>query len=175
MRKDLMGNVAELADYDETLYKIEGKGANPDEGTEKVTNDDLTMYMIATAEQPLSAMYSDEWIQPTELPIRFAGFSSCFRKEAGAHGKDMRGIFRIHQFEKVEMFCITEPEKSQDEHDMMVNTGMQFMDNLKLSYQSIAIVSKALNNAAAIKFDLEAWFPSYNTYRELQSCSNTTD
>lgn len=129
-----MGMVAELADQDETLQKIEGKGSNPDEGKDtKVTNDDLTMYMIATAEQPLSAMQSDEWILPTELPINQAGFSSCFRKEAGAHGKDMRGIFRIHQFEKVEMFCITDPEKSAEQHDVMVNAGMEFMDHLKLS------------------------------------------
>lgn len=99
-------------------------------------------------------------MQSTDLPIRFAGFSSCFRKEAGAHGKDTRGIFRIHQFEKVEMFCITTPETSATEHTMMVETGQQFMDNLRLSYRSILIVSKALNNAAAVKFDLEAWFPS---------------
>lgn len=85
------------------------------------------------------------------MPLRFAGFSSCFRKEAGAHGKDTRGIFRIHQFEKVEIFCITEPEKSLDEHKMMVQTGQDFMDKLGLCYRSILIVSKALNNAAAVK------------------------
>lgn len=86
-----------------------------------------------------------------DLPIRFAGFSSCFRKEAGAHGKDLRGIFRIHQFEKVELFCITEPEKSEEEHLNMVKTAAKFMDNIGLSYRSIKIVSKALNNAAALK------------------------
>jgi len=117
----------------------------------------------------------NEWLQPQELPIRFCGFSSCFRKEAGAHGKDTRGIFRIHQFEKVEIFCITEPEKSDEEHLMMVDTGKKFMDTLGLSYRSILIVSGALNNAASIKYDLEAWFPSYNVWRELQSCSNTND
>lgn len=89
--------------------------------------------MIATAEQPLSSIYSNEWLQPTDLPIRFAGFSSCFRKEAGAHGKDMRGIYRIHQFEKVEMFCITSPETSKDEHDNMIKISSEFMDTLGLS------------------------------------------
>lgn len=164
-----MGKVAELADYDDTLYKIEG---NKDA---KENEDDGSAYLIATAEQPLSAIYMNEWLQPQELPIRFCGFSSCFRKEAGAHGKDTRGIFRIHQFEKVEIFCITEPEKSDEEHLMMVETGKKFMDSLGLSYRSILIVSGALNNAASIKYDLEAWFPSYNIWRELQSCSNTND
>lgn len=104
-----------------------------------------------------------------------AGFSSCFRKEAGAHGKDAWGIFRIHQFEKVEQFVVCDPEDSWNEFERMVQTSEEFYQSLKLPYRVISIVSGALNDAAAKKYDLEAWFPGYNTYRELVSCSNCLD
>jgi len=133
------------------------------------------MYLVATSEQPISAMYSKEWIDPLDLPIRYAGISSCFRKEAGSHGKDVWGIFRVHQFEKVEQFCLTTPEKSWEMQAEMIKMAGEFYQNLKLPYHVVNIVSGELNDAAARKYDLEAWFPGYGTYRELVSCSNCTD
>ncbi|KAL0692383.1 hypothetical protein Bca4012_059563 [Brassica carinata] len=163
MRKDVMAKCAQLAQFDEELYKVTGEG------------DDK--YLIATAEQPLCAYHIDEWIHPTELPIRYAGYSSCFRKEAGSHGRDTLGIFRVHQFEKIEQFCITSPNEndSWDMLDEMMKNSEDFYQALKLPYQIVSIVSGALNDAAAKKYDLEAWFPSSGTYRELVSCSNCTD
>lgn len=107
--------------------------------------------------------------------IRYAGYSTCFRKEAGAHGKDTWGIFRVHQFEKVEQFVITEPEKSWEQFDEMIKFSEEFYQSLGLPYQIVSIVSGALNNAAAKKYDLEAWFPYQGEYKELVSCSNCTD
>ncbi|CAI0378061.1 unnamed protein product [Linum tenue] len=161
MRKDVMAKCAQLAQFDEELYKVPG--------------DDK--YLIATAEQPLCAYHIDDWIQPTDLPIRYAGYSSCFRKEAGSHGRDTLGIFRVHQFEKVEQFCVTSPNgtDSWDMHEEMIKNSEDFYKSLNLPYQVIAIVSGALNDAAAKKYDLEAWFPASKTYRELVSCSNCTD
>eukprot|EP01015_Nassula_variabilis_P034371 TRINITY_DN844_c0_g1_i2.p1 TRINITY_DN844_c0_g1~~TRINITY_DN844_c0_g1_i2.p1 ORF type:complete len:212 (-),score=56.37 TRINITY_DN844_c0_g1_i2:105-740(-) len=119
--------------------------------------------------------YQGEWIDSKDLPIRFAGTSTCFRKEAGAHGKDTWGIFRIHQFEKVEQFVITTPEESVKAQEEMIATAEEFYQSLGLPYRVVNIVSGALNDAAAKKYDLEAWFPGYNAYRELVSCSNCTD
>lgn len=163
MRKDVMARCAQLAQFDEELYKVTGEG------------DDK--YLIATAEQPLCAYHLEDWIHPSELPIRYAGYSSCFRKEAGSHGRDTLGIFRVHQFEKVEQFCITSPNgnDSWDMHEEMLKNSEEFYQALKLPYQVVAIVSGALNDAAAKKCDLEAWFPASQTYRELVSCSNCTD
>lgn len=132
-------------------------------------------YLIATSEQPISGMYRKEWLESSELPIRYAGISSCFRKEAGASGKDMWGIFRVHQFEKIEQFCITTPEESWAMHEEMIAVSERFYQSLELPYQVINIVSGALNDAAAKKYDLEAWFPGYDAFRELVSCSNCTD
>lgn len=161
MKRDVMSETAQLSDFDDQLYKVEG---DPD-----------PYYLIATAEQPISCMYKDEWIEKFELPYRFAGISPCFRKEAGAHGKDTWGIFRVHQFEKVEQFCITTPEDSWAMHEEMIKVSEEFYQSLNLPYRVINIVSGALNDAAAKKYDLEAWFPGYGAYRELVSCSNCTD
>lgn len=120
-------------------------------------------------------MYRNEWLEKQELPIRFAGISPCFRKEAGAHGKDVWGIFRVHQFEKVEQFVICSPEDSWTIHEEMIKVSEEFYQSLNLPYRVINIVSGALNDAAAKKYDLEAWFPGYDAYRELVSCSNCTD
>jgi seryl-tRNA synthetase len=111
-------------------------------------------------------------VQPKEVPCKLAGFSTCFRKEAGSHGRDTLGIFRVHQFEKVEQFVICDPEDSGAEHDKLLNVLKEFMKSLGLPYIVVNIVSGELNNTAAKKYDLEAWFPSYNAYRELVSCSN---
>ena len=164
MKRDIMAETAELADFDEMLYKIQG---------EKEGEDDF--YLIATAEQPISTMYRGEWLEKDDLPKKFAGISPCFRKEAGAHGKDTWGIFRIHQFEKVEQFVICTPEQSWNLHEEMIKVSQEFYESLGLPYRTISIVSGALNNAAAKKYDLEAWFPGYDAYRELVSCSNCTD
>jgi seryl-tRNA synthetase len=133
------------------------------------------MYLIATSEQPISALHRNEWLEQTDLPLRYAGSSSCFRKEAGAHGKDVWGIFRVHQFEKIEQFCITTPEKSWEMHEEMIKIAENFYQNLELPYRVVNIVSGELNDAAAKKYDLEAWFPGYDAWRELVSCSNCTD
>lgn len=163
MRKDVMARCAQLAQFDEELYKVTGEG------------DDK--YLIATAEQPLCSYHLEEWIHPSQLPIRYAGFSSCFRKEAGSHGRDTLGIFRVHQFEKVEQFCLTSPNgnDSWEMHEEMIKNSEDFYKSLNIPYQVVAIVSGALNDAAAKKYDLEAWFPASQTYRELVSCSNCTD
>jgi len=163
MKKSMMALTAELADFDQQLYKVTGEEG--DEG----------FYLIATSEQPISCMHHKEWIPEKSLPMRYGGYSSCFRKEAGAHGKDTWGIFRIHQFEKVEQFCITTPEKSWEMHDEMIATCEEFYRSLNIPYRTVAIVSGELNDAAAKKYDLEGWFPGYNTFRELVSCSNCTD
>jgi len=131
--------------------------------------------LIATSEQPISAYHQGEWLEPAHLPIKYGGYSSCFRKEAGAHGKDTRGIFRVHQFDKVEQFCITEPEKSWEMLEQMTTTSKDFFQSLGIPYRVVTIVSKELNNAASKKYDLEGWFPSFAEHRELVSCSNCTD
>lgn len=163
MNKDQMAKTAQLDAFDEELYKVT---ANEEE-----------KYLIATSEQPISALHSDEWFEDpkNQLPIRYAGYSTCFRKEAGAAGRDMWGIFRVHQFEKVEQFCITEPEKSWEMFDSMVQTSEDFYQSLGIPYRVVAIVSGALNLAASQKYDLEAWFPFQGAYKELVSCSNCTD
>jgi len=163
MLKDMMAKTAQLDQFDEELYKVV-------DGEEK--ND---KYLIATSEQPISALHADEWLQQKELPIRYAGFSSCYRREAGAHGKDAWGIFRVHQFEKIEQFVITDPETSWEAFDEMINFSEEFYKSLNIPYRIVSIVSGALNNAAAKKYDLEAWFPFQGEYKELVSCSNCTD
>jgi len=134
-------------------------------------------YLIATSEQTLCSMMRHKWVDPKACPMRYAGYSTCFRKEVGSHGRDTLGIFRVHQFEKVEQFCVTVPDddaswKMQEE---MLGNSEQFYQSLGLPYRVVNIVSGALNNAAAKKYDLEAWFPSSKTWRELVSCSNCTD
>ena len=169
MNKDVMAGIAQLEDFDEQLYKVSGKTDDPDASTEK--------YLIATSEQPICAYHRNEWIEEKNLPLRYAGISTCFRKEAGSSGKDIRGIFRVHQFEKVEQFCITKDdfEVSQQEQIQMRQTAEDFYQSLGFPYRVVCIVSGALNDAAVKKYDLEAWFPGQQTYRELVSCSNCTD
>jgi len=162
MNRDVMSETAQLEQFDEELYKV----ALGDEGDK---------YLVATSEQPISGYHRGEWMDTKELPLRYAGISSCFRKEAGAHGKDVWGIFRVHQFEKVEQFVLTDPEKSWEEHENMIRLTEEFYQSLEIPYRVVTIVSGSLNNAAAKKYDLEAWFPARAEYRELVSCSNCTD
>ncbi|PHH64871.1 hypothetical protein CDD81_3728 [Ophiocordyceps australis] len=163
MLKEYMAKTAQLEDFDEELYKVVDGEAKNDK------------YLIATSEQPISAFHADEWLIAKDLPIKYAGFSSCYRREAGSHGRDAWGIYRVHQFEKVEQFILTEPEKSWEALEEMMSTSEDFYQSLGLPYQVIAIVSGALNNAASKKLDLEAWFPFQGEYKELVSCSNCTD
>ncbi|CAG8946270.1 unnamed protein product [Penicillium salamii] len=164
MLRDLMAKTAQLEQFDEELYKVT---ESEDKATDK--------YLIATSEQPLSALHDSEWLQDKELPIKYAGYSTCYRKEAGSHGKDAWGIFRVHQFEKIEQFVLTKPEDSWQAFEDMMSNSEEFYKSLGLPYQIVAIVSGALNNAAAKKYDLEAWFPFQKEYKELVSCSNCTD
>ncbi|KAF8428567.1 hypothetical protein EV426DRAFT_584840 [Tirmania nivea] len=161
MNKDMMAKTAQLEQFDEELYKV--------------VDGDQEKYLIATSEQPISALHADEWILKPDLPIAYAGYSTCYRREAGSHGKDAWGIFRVHQFEKIEQFVITEPEKSWEAFDEMIATSEAFYQSLDIPYRITAIVSGALNNAASKKYDLEAWFPFQGEYKELVSCSNCTD
>jgi len=166
MRKEFMAKTAQLEQFDEELYKvIEGHEGEEDK------------YLIATSEQPISALHAGEWFEsPKEqLPIRYAGYSTCFRKEAGSSGKDTWGIFRVHQFEKVEQFLITSPDESWTHFDAMVANSEEFYQSLGLPYQLVAIVSGALNLAASKKYDLEAWFPYQGAHKELVSTSNCAD
>ncbi|ANQ06082.1 Serine-tRNA ligase [Plasmodium coatneyi] len=189
MKKNIMEECAELDDFEETLYRIGSSGGNPTGTTgtaasgapvsatvaqsDDPNRDDL--FLIATSEQPLCALHKDETIESKYLPLKYAGVSSCFRKEAGAHGKDIRGILRVHQFDKIEQFCVSLPQTSNKVHKEMMKTCEEFYQSLNIPYRIVSIVSGALNNAAAIKYDLEGYFPSSNQYRELVSCSNCTD
>ena len=133
------------------------------------------MYLIATAEQTLAALHRNEIINPDDLPLRYCALSTCFRKEAGSHGKDTLGIFRVHQFEKIEQFIYSAPDDSRNQHDHLMEVTERIYQKLGLPYQIIAIVSSALNDNAAIKYDLEAWFPGSGAFRELVSCTNCKD
>lgn len=167
MKKEIMAKTAELKDFNETLYKIPGKT----ESTNGVPNDD---FLIATAEQPLTALHMDEKIEKKHLPKKYVGISKCFRKEAGSHGKDVRGIFRVHQFDKVEQFVLSNPEDSDKHHQELLENCKIFYESLGIPFRIVEIVSGALNDAAYKKYDLEGKFPSQG-YRELVSASNCTD
>ncbi|XP_076447670.1 serine--tRNA ligase, cytoplasmic-like [Babylonia areolata] len=173
MRKEVMQEVAQLSQFDEELYKVIGKGSEKKEEGDVVDE----KYLIATSEQPIAAFHRDEWIPTESLPLRYMGYSTCFRQEVGSHGRDTRGIFRVHQFEKVEQFCITAPtdNKSWEMFNEMIGNAEVFTQSLGIPYRVVNIVSGELNNAAAKKLDLEAWFPGSASFKELVSCSNCTD
>merc|ERR1712025_789342 len=172
MKKEVMQEVAQLSQFDDELYKVIGKGS---ENKDDTSVDEK--YLIATSEQTIAAYHRDEWISEKDLPIKYAGLSTCFRQEVGSHGRDTRGIFRVHQFEKIEQFVITSPhdDESWKMMDEMINNAEQFCKMLNIPYRIVCIVSGALNNAAAKKLDLEAWFPGSGAFRELVSCSNCLD
>lgn len=153
---------------------MEGAGYIPG-GEDEIykTQDDL--YLSATAEQPLAGYHMNEIIAEKELPLRYVGISTCFRREAGSHGKDVRGILRAHQFNKVEMFSYVKPSDSAKEHEYLVGLEEKLMQSLKLPYQVVNICAGDLGMPAAKKFDLEAWMPGEDNYRETHSCSNCTD
>lgn len=161
MNKDVMSKTAQLSDYDEQLYKI--------------TDGEDEKYLIATSEQPISAFHMNQWLPGSKLPFKYCGYSTNFRKEAGGHGKDVLGIFRVHQFEKVEQFVITTPETSWLMFEELRRNAEEFYQTLNLPYRVVNIVSGELNNAASKKYDIEIYFPGLDEYKELVSCSNCTD
>lgn len=155
-------------------HALVGTGMLPDTEQQiyRVPEDEL--FLAGTSEVPLASLHAGEILGPGELPRRYAGFSTCFRREAGAAGKDTQGIFRVHQFDKVEMFSFVEPEQSQDEHERLLAIEEEILGALEIPYRVVNIAAHDLGNSAAKKYDLEAWLPGQGRYRELTSCSNTT-
>lgn len=157
-RKAMEGAVI-VSDFGDVIYKVE--------------DDDL--YMIGTSEHAIVAMHMDEIFDAKQLPIRYAGISPCFRKEAGAHGRDTKGIFRVHQFEKVEQFVFARPEDSWAEHEGMIQNAEEFFRLLGIPYRVVLLCTADLGKISAKTYDLEAWMPGQDTYREVVSCSNCLD
>ena len=152
-----------------------GTGFFPDDAEQvyEIPNDDL--YLVGTSEVPLAALHSNEILDTATLPIRYAGFSTCFRREAGTYGKDTTGIFRVHQFDKVEMFSFCNPEKSEEEHKFILSVEEELLQALEIPYRVVDVCAGDLGSSASKKYDIEAWIPSQQAYREVTSCSNTTD
>ena len=146
-------------DFEEVIYKIE--------------NEDL--YMIGTSEHAMAAMHSGEIIEGKDLPLRYAGISPCFRKEAGAHGRDQKGIFRVHQFDKIEQFVFARPDESWKEHERMLSVAEDFYQNLEIPYKVMLLSSGDMGKVSAKTYDIEAWMAGQNAYREIVSCSNCLD
>jgi len=146
-------------DFENVIYKVE----------------DEDLYLIGTSEHAVAAMHSDEILDGTKLPIRYAGVSPCFRKEAGAHGKDQKGIFRVHQFEKIEQFVFSRPEDSWKEHEKMLETAEEFYQKLGIPYKVTLLSSGDMGKISAKTYDIEAWMGGQNAYREIVSCSNCLD
>jgi seryl-tRNA synthetase len=171
MQRDAMSACAQLSEFHEALYKVTG---NVD-GDVAESND--LKYLIATSEQPIACFHMKEKIDIGEFPLKYAGYSTCFRKEAGKHGKDEAGIYRTHQFEKVEQFVLCSPEGDESWKQMegLLKNATDFYKVLEIPFRVVNIVSGELNDAAAKKFDLEAWFPGGGAFRELVSCSNCLD
>jgi seryl-tRNA synthetase len=159
IKYEVVKAAAELADFKEQLYKIQ----------------DEDLFMIATSEQTLAAYHYDEIIEPDRLPLKYVGVSSCFRREAGSHGKDTLGIFRVHQFEKVEQFVFCKPEESWKYHEELIKNAEEIYTDLQIPYRIVSIASGEINDNASKKYDLEAWFPASKNYRELVSCTNCLD
>lgn len=159
LRRDALKGALNFAAFEEMIYKIE----------------DEDLYLIGTAEHALNAYYMNEILQANDLPIRFVGISPCFRKEAGAHGKDTKGIFRIHQFEKVEQFVFCKPKESWKEFDLMLKNSIALYKGLGIPFRVVVLASEEVGRVATKTVDLEGWFPAQGAYRELGSCSNCLD
>jgi seryl-tRNA synthetase len=157
-RSAIEGSVI-LEDFEQVIYKINGED----------------LYMIGTSEHALASMHMNEILNGKQLPIKYAAISPCFRKEAGAHGKDMKGIFRVHQFEKVEQFIYSRPEDSRKEHEKMLTITEEFYNKIGIPYRTVLLCSADLGKISAKTYDIEAWMPGQSAYREIVSCSNCTD
>jgi len=158
LHKDVVAGAVALADFEDVIYKIEGED----------------LYLLATSEHALLGFHSNEILDGTKLPLRYAGISPNFRKEAGAHGRDTKGIFRVHQFEKVEQFIYSLPEDSWSLHEELVRNLEEFWQSLGIPYRIVNVCTGDLGTVAAKKYDLEAWLPGQGKYREMASCSNCT-
>jgi seryl-tRNA synthetase len=152
-----------------------GTGFLPDTEQQIYSLPEDGLFLVGTSEVALASLHDDEILDAERLPLRYAGFSPCFRREAGAAGKDTRGIFRVHQFDKVEMFSFVAPDSSAEEHERILAIEEQILCELDLPYRVVNIAAGDLGNSAAKKYDCEVWLPSQGRYRELTSCSNTTD
>jgi seryl-tRNA synthetase len=159
LKKDAIKGSIIMDDFEDVIYKIE--------------NEDL--YMIGTSEHAMASMHMDEILDSRKLPLRYASISPCFRKEAGAHGKDMKGIFRVHQFEKVEQFVISDAQNSFNEHERMLNISERFYQNLEIPFRVVLLCSADTGKVSSKTYDIEAWMPGQNKYREIGSCSNCVD
>lgn len=159
IRKDAMEGAVILGDFEQVIYKVEGED----------------LYMIGTSEHAMVSMHMDEILDRPRLPLRYACVSPCFRKEAGAHGRDMKGIFRVHQFEKVEQVVFSRPEDSWKEHERMLELTERIYENLGLPFRTVLLCSGDLGKISAKTYDIEAWFPGQSNYREIVSCSNCID
>ena len=158
MKRKIVEGAVALTDFEDMIYKIEGED----------------LFLLATAEHALLGLHTDEILDGKMLPLRYCGVSPCFRKEAGAHGRDTKGIFRVHQFEKVEQFVFCKPEDSPKEHELLIRNAEEFFQSLQLPYRIVNVCSGDLGTVAAKKYDLEAWLPGQGKYREEVSCSNCT-
>ncbi len=158
MRREPYEGVTDLRDFEDVMYKIEGED----------------LYLIATSEHPMAAMHSGEVIDEDLLPLKYAGVSQCFRKEAGAHGKDTKGIFRVHQFSKVEQFVFAKPQDSWVIHEQLLANAEEIFQALEIPYRVVNICTGDIGTVAAKKYDIEAWMPAQGKYREVVSCSNCT-
>jgi seryl-tRNA synthetase len=158
LRRDILSGAVALSDFEDTIYKIEGED----------------LYLLATSEHALNALHFGEILDGKTLPLRYGGVSPCFRKEAGAHGRDTKGIFRVHQFEKVEQFVFCKPEDSWSEHEKLISNAEELFQALNLPYRVVNVCSGDLGTVAAKKYDLEVWLPGQEKYREAVSCSNCT-
>jgi len=156
INKQSMEGAVITDDFEEVIYKI----------------DDEDLYMIGTSEHAMAAMHSKEIIEGNDLPLRYAGISPCFRKEAGAHGRDQKGIFRVHQFDKIEQFVFSRPEDSWKEHEKMLEIAEEFYQKLEIPYKVILLSTGDTGNISAKTYDIEAWMAGQNAYREIVSCSN---
>ncbi len=159
IRREIYEGVTAISDFEDVIYKIE--------------NEDL--YLIATSEHAIAGMHANEVLEEKELPLLYAGVSPCFRKEAGAHGKDTKGIFRVHQFNKVEQFVFCLPEQSWKWHEKLIQNAEKLWQGLEIPYRIVNICTGDIGVVAAKKYDLEAWMPAQVKYREMVSCSNCTD
>jgi seryl-tRNA synthetase len=158
LRRDIVAGAVALSDFEDTIYKIDGED----------------LYLLATSEHALLGLHNDDIIEMNDLPLRYAGISPCFRKEAGAHGRDTKGIFRVHQFEKVEQFIFSLPEESWKHHEELLRNVEEFWQSLRIPYRIVNVCTGDLGTVAAKKYDLEAWLPGQEKYREMASCSNCT-
>jgi len=157
-RKSMEGTII-AEDFEDVIYEIKGED----------------LYLIGTSEHAMAAMHSGEIVEGKLLPIRYAGISTCFRKEAGAHGKDQKGIFRVHQFDKVEQFVFSRPEESWNEHEKMIQIAEEFYQKLEIPYKVMLLSSGDMGKISAKTYDIEAWMAGQNAYREIVSCSNCLD